>query len=268
MNTPTSSPAQANGAAAECAEALEGPAGRSLRERLERVRAGIVEAATAFAQPVPTLIAVTKFHPPELVAALARLGVTDVGESRHPEARDKRAAVAASPVSALGAPAGASAGPTEAPDLRWHFIGQVQTNKARQIMRYADAMHAVDRLSLVRALAGAERATPLDVTIQVRFDADPKRGGATEDEVFPLAERIAQTPTLRLRGLMTVAPLGAPPEAAFAQLAELSERLVIDHPGATWRSMGMSNDYRAAVKFGATHLRIGSAITGPRPNPA
>ena len=215
-----------------------------LAERLEAVRRRI-DAAAARAGRDPddiTLVAVTKFHPVEMIAALRALGVTDFGESRHPEARDKAQAF---------------------PDATWHFIGQLQTNKARQVARYADVIQSVDRPGLVDALAAAD--SPTRVLLQVDLSGEPGRGGVAPADAERLAERIVATGTLRLGGVMAVAPLGADPAAAFAELAGIAARVRRIEPDARWISAGMSADLEAAVAEGATHLRIGTAITGQRP---
>ncbi len=213
-----------------------------LEQRLSEVRARIAAAARSAGRDPDevTAIVVTKFQPLDLVTRLHALGVRDFGESRHPESRDKAAAL---------------------PDATWHFIGQLQTNKARQVARYADAVHSVDRAGLVEALAGQD----VDVLLQVDLGTGERgRGGARPGEVPGLAEQVLDA-GLRLRGVMTVAPVGVPPAAAFAALRMVSDRVRAVAPEASWISAGMSGDYEEAVAAGATHLRIGSAITGPRP---
>ena len=193
----------------------------------------------------------TKFHPASDVRLLAGLGVAEVGENRDQEA---------------------SAKATELEDLplTWHFIGQLQTNKAKSVVRYADAVHSVDRPSLAVALAKAVaaqgRTRPLDCLVQVNLaqGAAPGRGGALPDEVLPLADLIASTPGLRLGGLMAVAPLGEKPGPAFARLAETAQAVRERHPEATMLSAGMSQDLEEAVAVGATHLRIGTDVLGRR----
>lgn len=191
-----------------------------------------------------TRIVVTKFHPAALVRDLVALGVRDVGENRHREAAEKAAELVD-----LG--------------LTWHFVGQLQSNKARAVRAYASAVHSVDRESLVQALASEHGL--LDCFIEVDLSGEPGRGGVVPDEVPPLADRILATPGLRLRGVMAVAPLDAEPRAAFAQLRVVSDRLRALVPEASAISAGMSGDFREAVLEGATHLRIGTAITGKRP---
>ena len=193
-----------------------------------------------------TLVVVTKYFPASDVRLLHELGVRDVGENRHPEARDKKAECADL-------------------DLTWHFIGSLQSNKAGAVAAYADVIHSVDRAKLLDPLREAGRA--LDVLIQVDLDPDPKpgRGGATPAEVSTLAEQVLAVDALRLRGVMSVAPLGLDPAAAFAKLAEVASDVRRLAPQATWVSAGMSGDLEHAIAAGATHVRVGSAVLGSRP---
>jgi uncharacterized pyridoxal phosphate-containing UPF0001 family protein len=181
----------------------------------------------------------------------------DLGESRDQEARAKVAAVA------LPAPAGQP--PAGQP--RWHFIGRLQTNKCRSVAGYAHAVHSVDRPELIEALAAAvarsERA-PLTIFLQVSIDGDVTRGGSMAEELPGLAERVAASPHLLLAGVMAVAPMDQSPADAFARLAELSDLLRRDHPEASAISAGMSGDFEAAIRAGATHIRVGSALLGRR----
>lgn len=196
-----------------------------------------------------TLVAVTKTFPVEDARRLVELGVTELGEARDQEARVKA---------------------RELPDPRWHFIGRLQRNKATSVASYAAVVHTVDRPELVRSLAaGVERAgrDVLEVLVQVSLDGDPDRGGALPDDVGALADAAAGAGGLRVAGVMAIAPLAADPDAAFARLARVAERLRLDHPGATVVSAGMTADLEAAVRHGATHLRIGTALLGGRPPP-
>ncbi|GAA1695236.1 YggS family pyridoxal phosphate-dependent enzyme [Microbacterium sediminicola] len=222
----------------------------TLAERLASIDARIADAARDAARDPATIcrIAVTKFHPARLVDDLYSLGVRDVGESRAQEFVDKRGQVAA------------------APDLRWHFVGQLQTNKARVVREAASVVHSLDRVRLANALeAAGEGADPLDVFLQVNLTDDPGRGGVAPEEVTALADHVATCATLRVRGVMGVAPLGEEPARAFARLAACGADVRTVHPGATWMSAGMTGDFAEAIAAGATHLRIGTAITGPRP---
>ena len=197
-----------------------------------------------------TLIVVTKTWPATDVDLLAELGVTDVGENRDQEAKPKRLE-------------------TQSKNLTWHAIGQLQTNKAKSVASWADVVHSVDRLDLVTALAKAvtQREHPLSCLIQVNLDPNPRdeRGGALPEQVLALATAISTVPNLRLQGVMGVAPLDEDPEPAFATLAKISQNLVTQYPLANWISAGMSGDYALGIKYGATHLRIGSSILGHRP---
>ncbi|MGQ0630192.1 MAG: YggS family pyridoxal phosphate enzyme [Sporichthyaceae bacterium] len=242
----------------------ESPRAAELADNLAAVRAQIA-AACAAAGRAPaevTLVAVTKGHPASDIARLAALGVGDVAENR-----DAEAAAKARECAELG--------------LRWHFVGQVQTNKARSVVGYADVVQAVDRERLVRALDAAVLADPgrgpsrpLAVLLQVDLDARGDgasrgvagaRGGVAPAEVAALAASVAQARGLMLAGVMGVAPLGLPAGPAFAALARISATLRERHPGARWISAGMSADLGDAVRAGATHVRVGRSLLGPRP---
>jgi pyridoxal phosphate enzyme (YggS family) len=227
-----------------------------LAANLEAVRRRIAAAATAAGRDPDeiTLVAVTKFFPASDVRLLAGLGVTDVGENRHQEAQDKVARYRD-----LG---------RDTP-LRWHFIGGLQSNKAAAVAAYADVVESVDRLKLVGPLnRGAhQRSHELDVLVQVSLDPPGREGrsGADPDQLDALARAVEEAGMLRLRGLMAIAPLGEDPAAAYERLATIRERFVATHPDATWLSAGMSADLEAAVEAGATHVRLGTAVLGPRP---
>lgn len=197
-----------------------------------------------------TLVVVTKFFPESDVRLLAELGVRAVGENRHQEASAKAAACAD-----LG--------------LSWHFIGSIQSNKAAAIAAYADVVESVDRVKLVGALdrGAREHGRVVDCLVQVSLDppGSTARGGAAPAEVAAVAAAVEDAEALRLRGVMAVAPLGEPPLPAFERLAGIAAELRRVHPGADLVSAGMSGDLEEAVRCGATHVRVGSAILGPRP---
>ena len=246
-------------AAADAAE--EAVRREELAANLAEVRERIAAAERAAGRPAGdvTLIVVTKTWPASDVRLLAGLGVGDVGENRDQEALPKHEACAD-----LG--------------LRWHFIGQLQRNKARHVAAYADVVQSVDRPELVaaldRAAAGAGRT--LDVLLQIGLAAVPDgappahRGGADPADVASLADLVEAAESLRLAGVMAVAPLGpdgspADPRASFARLADVAAGLRADHPRATMVSAGMSGDLEEAVAAGATHVRVGTAVLGGRP---
>jgi hypothetical protein len=227
-----------------------------LAASLDGLRARITRACEASRRDPAgvTLIAVTKTYPAGDVLLLAGLGVTDVGENRDQEAAAKAAAVSCA-------------------GLRWHYIGRLQRNKCRSVVGYADAVHSVDSMRLAAALDEASRRhreRPLDVLVQVSIDGDPARGGAVDGseepdtELWRVTDAVAGSGGLRLAGLMAVAPQDWEPARAFAVLAALSARLQVRHPAATAVSAGMSGDLEAAVAYGATHVRIGSALLGMR----
>jgi pyridoxal phosphate enzyme (YggS family) len=231
----------------------------ALRANLTAVEQRIAAACAAAGRPRDevTLIVVTKTYPASDVRLLSALGVADVAENRDQEAGAKAAACADLPLS-------------------WHFVGQLQTNKVRSVVRYADRVHSVDRLRLVGALSvavlRAERPD-LGCLVQVALEreegAGEGRGGAAPDEVPELADALAAAPGLRLDGVMAVAPLtgryAGDPRAAFDRLLEIATRVREAHPGATMVSAGMSGDLEEAVAAGATHVRIGTAVLGARP---
>jgi pyridoxal phosphate enzyme (YggS family) len=204
---------------------------------------------------------VTKTFPTSDIVDLVELGVRDIGESRDQEARVKAQELA---------------GATP-PDLRWHFIGQLQTNKAKSVATYADFVHSVDRAGLVQALAKGAVAAGREVgaLIQVNLDGQAaaehgttpatERGGTTAQETLELAEQVARTEGLRLSGVMGVAPLDQPPASAFEHLAEVARQVRAAHPSASMFSAGMSDDMVEAIAAGATHVRIGSKVLGFRP---
>lgn len=219
----------------------------SLPDRLDAVQENIGDAARQSGRNPDdiTTIVITKFHPASKVRELAALGMRNFGESRHQEARDKVAQVADAA-------------------LTWHFVGQVQGKKARQIASYVHIIHSVDRESLVSSLESTERST--GCLLQVNLTDDPSRGGVAPDALIPLAIRALSAPGIRLLGVMAVAPLGEDPRRAFSRVRQASDILRTVAPEADWISAGMSGDYREAILEGATHLRIGTAITGNRPS--
>ena len=199
-----------------------------------------------------TLVVVTKNHPNQLVLDLLELGARDFGENRDQEAAPKAKDISSK----------------SEENFNWHFIGQLQSNKVKSVLEYASFLHSLDRPSLLDELQKrtAERANRLKVFVQVNLTEDPGRGGITPQDLPAFAERVIQSPGLELVGLMGVGGLEVAPEAEFERLAALSEQIKQLAPGADQLSMGMSGDFEVAISYGATHLRIGTAITGNRPN--
>ena len=246
------------------------PRQRDLAANLAAVRDRIAAACARTGRDPAgvTLVAVTKTFPAVDVVRLAHLGVRDIGENRDQEASPKAAEVAA---------AGAQ--------VRWHFVGQLQRNKCRSVVEYADLVHSVDRVRLAIALDSAadqsarlHRASHprLDVLVQVSLDGDPTRGGAVwspasaggpdaDHDFARVIDAIAGAARLRLCGVMTVAPIDWEAARAYAALAEIVAHVRADHPDATIVSAGMSDDIEAAIDHGATHVRIGRALLGNRP---
>lgn len=230
-----------------------------LTEKLTAVHGRIDRAvAAAGRKDRPELIVITKYFPAADVEHLHGLGLRDVGENKDQEAAAKAAETA------------------HLQDLKWHFVGQLQSNKAKSVARYAHAVHSVDRLKVANALAKAaaaalergDRTRPLQCLIQVDLRdpaAEDGRGGAAPADVDALAEAIADADALHLAGLMAVAPLDQPARPAFERLQRLSRRLRSTHPQATAVSAGMSQDLEDAIACGATHLRIGRDVLGERP---
>ena len=221
---------------------------QELADNLTRVQARIATACAAAGRgrQEVRLVAVTKTWPASDCMLLRDLGIVELAENRDADARPKAA---------------------EVTGVRWHFVGGVQTNKARSVASYADVVESVDRPALVTALsAGAVRAERVvQVLLQVSLDGDPARGGAAAGDVPALAHAVAQAAGLVLGGVMAVAPLGADPAAAFEELRRVAERVRADHPDARAISAGMSGDLEQAVAAGSTHLRVGTALLGHRP---
>ena len=259
-------------AAAELARTGQDPRSQELAENLAAVHARI-DRAMELAQRSdrPSLIVVTKFFPAQDVARLYRLGVRDVGENRDQEAAAKAAEVR----ELLGDDVSHESQDAEQ-DLHWHFIGQLQSNKARSVIGYADHLHSVDRMSLVKALIkvsaqetpAEDTQVPLRCLIQVDLREpmpEDGRGGASPAQISALAAAIDSAPGLSLSGLMAVAPLGEPTAPAFERLQMLSTELRETYPHASMISAGMSGDLEEGVASGATHLRVGRDVLGERP---
>lgn len=239
----------------------------SIATRLDQVRERIARAAArANRDPAAiTLVAVTKTHPPEVIAEAIAAGARDLGENRVQEAALKIPPLAAA-----------------YPDARWHLIGHLQRNKAKTAIELFDMIHSIDSLRLAETLNRLlqERAADrLPVLLQVNVSGEASKEGfdlpggianrAGLEALLPEVERILALPCLEVRGLMTIAPIVADPEQArpvFRALRELRDELARRFPRAAWAelSMGMTDDFEAAIAEGATIVRVGRAIFGER----
>ena len=224
---------------------------QELAARLELVRAQISAECLRLQREEPTLIVVTKNHPVGLVEELFELGERNFGENRVQEALPKFEEFNQS---------------QDRPQASWHLIGQLQTNKVRQALEFTSTIHSLDRQSLLHELVkrSTERVSPVEVFIQVNLTNDPGRGGIEISDLMQFAEEVSLSDNQKLIGLMAVASLENSPERDFEVVAKLSEKLQANHPEANGLSIGMSGDFLQALGYGATHLRIGTAITGNR----
>ena len=222
-----------------------GGTGATIAERWREVRAR-VDAACRAASRDPdevTLIAVSKTHPASAVREAAAAGATDFGENYAQELAAKRG---------------------ELPELRWHFIGRLQRNKAKLVAGHVVLVHAVDSLDLAAEL-GKRAAGVQPVLLAVNVAGETTKGGVSEADAPALARAVAGTANVRLDGLMTMPPPGDDPRRHFDALRALRDRLAADLGPLPVLSMGMSGDFEAAIACGATHVRIGTAIFGERP---
>lgn len=228
----------------------------SLAERYDAVKERVGTAARQASRGIDEieLIVITKNHPSALVIELLQLGARNFGENRDQEAKPKALEVSED-ISAQGI------------DYRWHFVGQLQSNKVKSALSYASVIHSLDRESLLTSLAkvAAEKNSPTEVFIQLNLTDDPERGGIAPAKLEKFAEQVMAQPSLKLLGVMGVAALDRDPAIDFETIRVSSERLQSLAPKAKYISAGMSEDFEIAIKHGATHLRIGSAITGNRP---
>jgi pyridoxal phosphate enzyme (YggS family) len=225
----------------------------TLAERLSEIEARISSAAKAAnrSRRDIELIVVTKKHPVGLNLELLDLGVNNFGENRDQDAKPK----------ALELEQLCS---DKDIDYRWHFIGQLQSNKVRSALSYAKVFHSLDRQSLLDSMISAtiDRVEPVDVFIQLNLTEDPARGGIEPRNLLRFAESVLACSKLKLLGVMGVASLDRAPEVDFETIAEASASLRSVSPASSFISAGMSEDFEAAIAHGATHLRIGGAITG------
>ena len=192
-----------------------------------------------------TLVAVTKTFPVSDIEILYSLGIRDFGENRDQEASEK---VGLLPM-----------------DVRWHFQGQIQSNKLKSITSWASYIHSVDQLRYAQMISDYSAGNEKPIFMQVSLDKPPQsRSGVNPSELLELAGAISELPGIRLQGLMAVAPVNSPADQAFAELEDIRSDFLSTFPDAKSLSIGMSGDYQIAIKYGATHIRIGSSILGIR----
>ena len=228
----------------------------SLEERLNSIHQRIDAAAKAANRSADEieLVVVTKNHGYELALQLLELGENQFGENKDQEASTKSAQVAENLAAGQSAPT-------------WHFVGQLQSNKVRSMLSYSSVLHSLDRSSLLKELAKQLAKTPeqsLEVFIELNLTGDPNRGGVELSELKSFAEQVLAVPQLKLLGVMGVAGLGVEPAVDFARILKASQEVQTLSKDAIYISAGMSGDFEEAIGFGATHLRIGTAITGKR----
>ncbi|MFN2441841.1 MAG: YggS family pyridoxal phosphate-dependent enzyme [Thermoanaerobaculia bacterium] len=222
----------------------------SVRERVEAIERRIAGAAERSGRPRQeiALIAVSKTFGPEAVEAAIEAGIRDLGENRVQEARDKIPGVK-SPV-------------------RWHMIGHLQSNKAKEAVGLFDVIQTIHSVSLADRVArvAGEISKRVDVLLQVNVGAEEQKSGVDPAGLPALAAHVSGLPELRMIGLMTIPPLGSPDQVRplFAQIRELRDRLRERHEECRELSMGMSDDFEVAIEEGATMVRIGRAIFGGR----
>ena len=192
-----------------------------------------------------TLVVVTKTFPVSDIEILYSLGIRDFGENRDQEASAK--------VGLLPK------------DVRWHFQGQIQSNKLKSITSWASYIHSVDQLKYAQMISDYSAGNEKPIFMQVSLDKPPQsRSGVNPSELLELAGAISELPGIRLQGVMAVAPVNSPAEQAFAELEDIRSDFLSTFPDAKSLSIGMSGDYQIAIKYGATHIRIGSSILGIR----
>ena len=209
--------------------------------RREELEANLAAVQACITNPAVTLIVVTKTYPASDVKILCELGATNFGENRNEEGVEKSSVV----------------------DATWHYQGEIQSRKLRDIAQWADVIHSIDKASHITKLDTVANRS-LDIFLQLSLDGDPLRGGVVESELPALADIVLASQHLQLKGLMCVPPVASDPRKAFIEIAAIHSRFITSYPGATSLSAGMSGDFEIAIDCGATHIRVGSSILGSR----
>lgn len=212
--------------------------------RAEELAENLRAVQDEIASYAPTLIVVTKTYPISDVDILKNLGINHFGENRSAEGIEKSAAISA----------------------HWHYQGEIQSKKIREILSWAGCIHSLDNLGHAEKIERtlAESSSEVDVFLQLSLDGDPERGGVQERDLHELAHQLINRPGIRLQGIMCVPPVTSDAAEAFAEISQIHRRFIVDFPMAPSLSAGMSGDYLIALDHGATHIRVGSKILGPR----
>lgn len=212
--------------------------------RVEELAENLHSVQSEIAQYAPTLIVVTKTYPVSDVEILKNLGVNHFGENRSSEGLEKSAII----------------------DAHWHYQGEIQSKKIREILSWAGSIHSLDNLGHAEKIERtlAETSSDREIFLQLSLDGDPNRGGVQERELHELAQHLIDRPGISLQGIMCVPPVTIEPNLAFAEISQIHRRFIADFPMASSLSAGMSGDYLVALDHGATHIRVGSKILGPR----
>ena len=215
-----------------------------MTSRKEELEASLRDVEGEIASYNPTLIVVTKTYPASDVEILHGLGVRNFGENRSSEGLEKSAPV----------------------DGTWHYQGEIQSKKIREILSWADCIHSLDSQSHLEKISRTlqESQNQIDLFLQLSLDGDPQRGGLQEAELFALAEKVSDFDAVNLIGIMSVPPVNYEPGAAFKEIGAIHRRFTALFPQAPSLSAGMSGDYMLALEHGATHIRVGSKILGAR----
>ena len=212
--------------------------------RAEELAENLRAVQDEIASYAPTLIVVTKTYPISDVDILKNLGINHFGENRSAEGIEKSAAISA----------------------HWHYQGEIQSKKIREILSWAGCIHSLDNLGHAEKIERtlAESSSEIDIFLQLSLDGDPERGGVQERDLHELAHQLINRPGIRLQGIMCVPPVTSDAAEAFAEISQIHRRFIVDFPMAPSLSAGMSGDYLIALDHGATHIRVGSKILGPR----
>lgn len=223
-----------------------------IADRIATVRASIEATCRRVGRDPAevTLVAVAKTFPADDIQAAVEAGIGDIGENRAQELKQKAQVLASAPI-------------------RWHFVGPLQTNKVRQVVGVAILIHSVDRIGLAEAIARRAEALGItqDVLIEVNLAGEASKAGVEPGSVAAFAAAMAELEGLSVQGLMAIPPHTPDPDTArdyFKQLASLRDQVVHRVPRANQLSMGMTHDHLVAIEEGATIVRVGTAIFGPR----